>query len=202
MKSVKPKTFLSNEIIEQQVIYDLIAYQKILKKPVEYPIDLDFYVKALWGLEVEYIDNLIFDNVDDIIGCLLVKMKIIQVNLFQNDSEGRTNFTIAHEAGHASLHSSLGLSSTASEIEDSIYCRKENENGTDTWRLEQQANHYASTLLMPKNKLFEEIDIDSVLNLNIEGVKLMEKFGVSRYFLELKLNKLGVNTDNNKYIFT
>lgn len=200
-KQLKPKIFFSNDMIEQQVTFDLMAFQKIIKKPVRWPVDLEFYVKNLWGLEIDYLDEINDKNSDEsIVGCLNVKSKFIQINLSQNESEGRINFTISHEAGHASLHSTLSISTTTNEIDENIFCRKSDKN--INWRIEQQANHYACCLLMPKIKLFEQIDPDSELDLNLKSAGLMQAFAVSRYALELRLHKLGFKTINKKYIFT
>ena len=202
-KQLKPKIIFSNDLIEQQVNYDLMAYQKIIKKPIEWPIDLEFFVKSLWDLDVDYQDEIKDKNSNEnIVGCLLVKSKLIQINLQENKTEGRTNFTIAHEAGHASLHSTLSMSSTTNEIDESIYCRESDKKQNDKWRIEQQANHYACCLLMRKQKLFNLIDSNSVLDLDLKSDELMKSFAVSRYALELRLHKLGFKTMNNKYNFT
>lgn len=201
IKQLKPKIVFSNEMIEKQVICDLISFQRIIRKKIEWPIDLEFYVKSLWGLNVDYLDEIKNDNSkDDIVGCLLVKAKCIQVNLSKNKSDGRINFTIAHEAGHASLHSNLSISST-NEIDENIYCREQYKNNDNSWRMEQQANCYACNLLMPKNKLFKEIDPNLIIDLNIESDKLTMCFAVSRQALELRLYRLGFKTINNKYSF-
>jgi Zn-dependent peptidase ImmA (M78 family) len=200
-KQLKPKIFFNNEIIEKQVICDLISFQKTTKKKLVWPIDLELFVKNLWGLNVNYLDEIKNGNSKDtIVGCLLVKDKCIQVNLSENKNDGRINFTIAHEAGHASLHSSLSILST-NEVVENIYCRELGESKDNNWRIEQQANCYAYNLLIPKNKLFEKVDPNSIIDLNTKSGELMQYFTVSRQALELRLYKLGFNTINNKYLF-
>ena len=89
MKLKKPKIKVTNDIIENQVICDLIAFQKIIKKQIEWPIDLEFFTKSLWGIEVEYKDSLIHpESGEKIVGCLAVEEKKIIINLSYNESNG------------------------------------------------------------------------------------------------------------------
>ncbi len=119
-----PKIVYSNELIENQVTYDLMAYQKIIKKMIEWPVDLEFFAKSMWDLEVLYEDKIeIPGSADEIVGCLSVTGKKILINLSANQGPGRLNFTLAHEVGHVSLHSILSKNLSTKELDDVIYCR-------------------------------------------------------------------------------
>lgn len=200
MNKRKPKIFINNQIIESQVKYDLIDYQRKIKKPVVWPIDIEFFIESLWGVSICYEDNITCPGSDDeILGYLSVIKKEIKVNLTTNKNDGRINFTLAHEAGHASLHSTLSKSIVSREIEEEIYCRT-NELGKNL-TIERQANYYAINLLMPKERIFEEFNDNEVIDLNEKIIKIMGVFGVSRYVAELRLHKLGFKTVNNMYKF-
>lgn len=198
------KIILSNEMIETQVSYDLISFQKKIKKAIMWPIDLEYYIESLWGLNVLYDDNIIHpESKEEIVGYLSVPNKEIGINLSANKNEGRINFTLAHEIGHVSLHSTLGQNFAITKNKDTIYCRQLStyEQKANEWRLEQQANCYATNLLMPKSQIFKEINYNELVDLSTRASDLMHKFSVSRKALELRLYNFGFKVVNNKYHF-
>jgi Zn-dependent peptidase ImmA (M78 family) len=200
------KVFLNSEMIEKQAQEDTIAFQKKIKKPISYPIDLDFFAESLWNTEVFYEDDFSsFDVDNDTVAFLSTKEgnKIV-INLEKNKHEGRTNFSIAHEIGHISLHSSIGSYPFDCKIKETHPCKEFSSYIKETPErlIEWQANHYAINLLAPKTKLFEEIDDKRPLDLRIEAERIMKLFGISRKALELRLYKLGFKTINNIYKFT
>lgn len=200
MSNKFPKFILTNDIIENQVQYDLIDYQKKIKKAITWPIDMDSFLENLWGLSISYEDDLVCpDTNDKVVGCLSVARKEVKVNLLENNSEGRINFTLSHEGGHASLHSSLSKSLSTNEIIDTIYCRS--KYPTIAPLIERQANWYAVNLLMPKRILFEKFQNSEEVDMNTVASELMQLFGVSRYALELRLFKLGFKLRNNMHHF-
>jgi len=123
--------------------------------------------------------------------------------LAENKLDGRLNFTITHEAGHISLHSSLSLGTSTKEIKNQIYCRNIDAYRvlSKEWQVEHQANHYATCLLLPRTQLFGLLDNSGTTDLEVMAKDLMSKFGVSRYALEYRLSKLGFRTVNNLYSF-
>lgn len=63
------------------------------------------------------------------------------------DNEGRKHFTIAHELGHYFLAHQLK--------QNTFYCSKNEIVEEGAWKdpIEQEANHFASCLLMPEEKV-------------------------------------------------
>ncbi len=201
------KNLLNNEMIEKQIQNDLISFQKKTKKKITYPIDLEFFAETLWNVGVDYEDDFSSLSLDENAIAFLStdenqNNKII-INLAENQNEGRINFSIAHEIGHISLHSSIGDYSFSSQIENSHTCKNYSTyiKGTPEWLIEYQANFYASNLLLPKEELFKEIDDKKPLDLEKEAEKFMKKYEVSRFAFELRLFKLGFKTIHNKYKF-
>jgi len=191
-------------MIQSQVNNDLIAYQRIIKQKISWPIDVEDFIEKLWNVEVIYEDEIQIEGFEDIIvGYFSPKEKIIKISLAENKLTGRLNFSTAHEAGHVSLHSILSASNN-NQIKDQVYCRKPETyiKGNADWRLEWEANTYASNLLIPKIILFENLNPNNTVDLDLESDYLTKLFGVSRQMLELKLFKLKFKTKNNKYTFT
>ena len=100
------------------------------------------------GLEYEY-----SDLPSGQLGCINLQEKKILLNNAGMDNYQRLRFTMAHEYGHYVLHSDLlksqGINSfgdTEDTITDLLTIRDEERK----W-LEQQANHFAACLLMPKD---------------------------------------------------
>jgi Zn-dependent peptidase ImmA (M78 family) len=199
MNKKTPKILITKDIIESQVRYDLIDFQKKIKKPLIWPIDIECFLEKLWGLSISYEDDIILpDTNEEIVGYLSVADKEVKVNLNANKIDGRINFTLAHEAGHASLHSVLSKTASTKEIDSIIYCRSSYEEPPE---IEKQANYYAVNLLMPKDIIYNKLSGLEIVDLNLLSDELMNNFGVSRYALELRLRKLGYKTKNNKYEF-
>ncbi len=86
----------------------------------------------------------------------------------------RQRFTIAHEIGHYFLHREH------SSFEDGLLFRK----GLDRNPLEDEANYFASLLLMPAVEFRRNLT-----NSSIE--KVAATFGVSRQAAELRVSNLG-----------
>ncbi len=86
-------------------------------------------------------------------------------------SNGRVNFTIAHELGHYLLHRSI--------LENGIMCSRQDmmEWKSEYAQREAEANQFASYLLMPRN-LFEEKMRDKEINLHLL-TEVAEHFSVS-----------------------
>lgn len=81
----------------------------------------------------------------------LNKKVMIDVGLKQETNKGRYRFTLAHELGHAYLHQHL-LKNVIAFADDMDVLEMKN---SERWeqRLEIQANHFASFLLIPENPL-------------------------------------------------
>lgn len=109
---------------------------------------------------------------------------IIFVN--ENHGEKRKLFTIAHELGHFFLHSD-DLNNGIISYRDSELYSKYDDKGR---RKEEEANHFAAELLMPKDVFIAYY----AKNTNLAPDKLVKKmsdfFGVSESAVRIRLNYL------------
>ncbi len=104
--------------------------------------------------------------------------KFILIN--SNKTKGRQHFTIAHEIFHLFYD----------ENPTPHLCSIEGSNKT-----EQDANYFASALLMPKDGILKLIPDSNILSKNITiGIvlKLEQYFGVSRSSMILRLKSIGL----------
>jgi Zn-dependent peptidase ImmA (M78 family) len=93
-------------------------------------------------------------------------------------SQGRINFTLAHEFGHYLLH--------RADLGEGVQCSRQDMMRWDTeyGQRESQANQFASFLLIPRN-LFEERLKSRPLNMHVFQ-EIAESFGVSLTAVLLK----------------
>lgn len=188
--------YLSADMIERQASLDLLNYVKISKKPIKYPIYPDEIVQVLWGVEMEYPEHIEDAGGEEVLARFLPDKKLIQVNSSPalRGTEGRLSFTIAHEAGHVSLHNFLA----AIEREKIELCRSSDAGTIIEW----QADKYAAALLMPQEAVWQAIleleciNEDKVIDLRIHAKNLMAYFKVSRAALENRLFGMGIAITN------
>lgn len=87
------------------------------------------------------------------------------------EEQGRKNFTVAHELGHYSLH----------KDKETLQCSMEDlndyGNGPHTKNIEQEANRFAASLLMPTNDVRAQI-ADSPLTVQLTG-RLAQRYGTT-----------------------
>jgi Zn-dependent peptidase ImmA (M78 family) len=171
------------------------------------------------GLTVLRLPRLDDQQNSSILGRL--RFEPLEITVYSTGNEGRERFTLAHELGHHFLGHSrymLGEYCDTSDVE----LRQPTIPGRDAqdiMRMEWQANHFASCLLLPEKPLREHatalvdaFDIhdrgfgrlfldDQRCNrenfLTVTDV-LMKVFGVSRTALTLRLQSLGILTDSRK----
>lgn len=100
--------------------------------------------------------------------------RVILIN--PSDSIVRQRFTIAHELGHALMHS------------DGVHERSgsKNYNASNYRIIEVQANKFAAALLMPADIVTE------AFRSGLELAKLAEKFAVSQTAMRIRLETLGL----------
>lgn len=205
--------------IESQVIEDLIHYKKLYfekyKKIAPASLDVDNFVQELWDITVE------FGKIEmseqkvgvEILGRLEPENKKIIVDDTVRPNPKSISFTIAHEAGHLSLHASifrLENGEVKGWTEESVITKCQNPRKTEigNTRREWQANHYAASLLAPEfeiKKILNELglivnnDLKEAVDLAIHGSILDSKFQLSRQALEIRLAELQIPVINEKY---
>lgn len=119
------------------------------------------------------------------------------------DNEGRKHFTIAHELGHYFLSHQLK--------QNTFYCSKNEIVEEGLWKdpIEQEANYFASCLLMPEEKVknaflamlatSRKATVKDYLNVTSDGTfgvwvhirdELTKRYGVSEAALRYRLQQL------------
>lgn len=114
-----------------------------------------------------------------------VMIKDADIIIFTNTCSrlAREIFTLAHEIGHIALH----FESFNSFIDDAITIA-----GRSTDEKEQEANYFASCLLMPEDEIYKFLDLE-IVDFNKNGLtamdiaRIMSEFNVS---FEMALNRL------------
>jgi len=208
---------LTKTEIEDQAIQDLIRYKKLYferyHKLAATTLDIDNFVQELWGISI------VFEKIDQTIDGkkILGKLEPDDQKIIIDDSaranQRSISFTIAHEAGHLSLHASMfrlidgvvaGWAGTS--ISDVRINRLQELHD---FRKEWQADHYAAALLAPEIeiiRLLHELglannnDLTSPVDMQIYGGKFDQKFNLSRQALEIRFSELGIPVKNSRYI--
>lgn len=192
---------ISADEIELQVITDLSKYRRIYsekygKIPV-LPLDVESFVKELWGVEVRY-ETINQTQGEETLGYFIPNTKVLVVDPEACGNSKRLSFTVGHEAGHMSLHSFLFKNDQDSG--------KKHQNDI---HIERQAETYAAHLLAPKHDVIEFLQNEGYMadymvhsNIDMEELapKLQKKFGLSRHASEIHLLKMKVPIKNSRYI--
>lgn len=195
---------LTKEEIGSQVLSDSAKYRKIYfdkyAKNAPSPIDIDNYVQELWSFSISF-EPISQGPEEDTLG--FIRPETRQVVIHDGcTNQRRISFTIAHEAGHLSLHQPLFSSKDGliNGWKHSDPSKNKKKNDTAHARREWQANVYAGALLASKidvEKLLRELGLlkDYVLipfNLNDHLSKFEERFGLSKQALEIRLGHLKI----------
>src|SRR5687767_12750652 len=92
---------------------------------------------------------------DDVSGLLAIQEGIGTIGYNQNEPKVRRRFTIAHELGHYELHKEK----SDLFVDKQFIYRSQNSGGTTVnFDMEQEANYFASSILMPTDLLRKEIE--------------------------------------------
>ena len=141
-------------------------------------IDIEHIIKNE-GIVIEY------KNLPSEISGLLTSSNnkdwIVQIN--KNHHKNRQRFTLAHEFAHYCLHRY-----SYSEFEDTTFFRANNDS-----IMENEANRFASELLMPEDKIRSKISAGCV---NLSEMAII--FEVSILAMKYRLENLGYKIVNNE----
>jgi Zn-dependent peptidase ImmA (M78 family) len=147
-----------------------------------------------------------------------IRFSPLQITVFQNDqlTEERERFTLAHELGHLIMDHSKYMAGEYCEARDFEFENPADLGLKDIMRMEWQANHFASCLLLPKNpfltdffSIVEDIKLKNrgfgVIYLDNQKINianyrrvtsaLMKKYKVSRTVVKIRLKKFGLLHD-------
>lgn len=170
-----------------------------LKKPNECNIDIKELIEAH---NIHYIPKKLPDNISGASMITKNGKQIIVVN--KDQPEKRKKFTGAHELGHLILGHDTPLNTQDKAVAahnhqpknpSQILFRDDKTSEGSDWR-EIEANHFAASLLMPKEILNKEIH--KLVKKNPENYlseynvhELSEIFGVSAISMSIRLSRLG-----------
>lgn len=122
---------------------------------------------------------------DNISAILITKGEKSLITANSNHHINRKRFSIGHELGHLYLSHKKELDV---KEEEKIFFRNEiSSMGIDNDEIE--ANYFSACLLMPEEKIRENVQMDISFEENIE--KLADLFKVSQAAMTLRLNFLG-----------
>lgn len=191
--------FLTNKMIEDQVIKDLISYQRAIRGSLTHPVFPDEVIEKVWGVTVDYLDEVLSKDGEQVLACFDPGAKKVYLNNSIRGTEGMVSFTLAHEAGHISLHNFL-----SKLYNRGTFCVGSFFEKTETKMLERQADKYASLLLMPQEVIFSQLrqcgyDFRGSFDLALHGRFLKDFFGVSFEAMERRLSDLGITTVGGFY---
>ena len=115
------------------------------------PVPVELIAEHFLKYDLEITDEGLFAD-PGFLGGISFETNTIFVNASIEDHEGRYTFTIAHEIGHHVLHKDLydELISDRSQI----LCREEKKKPL----IEQQADRFAASLMMPRRLLVDEVE--------------------------------------------
>lgn len=151
-----------------------------------------------------------------VLGRITFDPLVIQVYAGDTINRGRDRFTLAHELAHHILGHGCYLVRESCDQNDFALRRSAAIEGNDIARMEFQANYLAASLLMPRthvnedfhrvvktigiaNKGFGPLYVDdqpcNLQNFDAVTGRLMQKYGVSRTAVKIRLESLGLLRD-------
>lgn len=196
---------LTSQEIEAQALTDLCRYRKIFfekyGKQTASTLDVENFVKELWGVDISY-DSLPQEEDEEFLGNFIPESNSIVIDAETCKNPGRISFTIAHEAGHLSLHAFLF------SYKNGLVSGWKNKKQVLTKIIERQADQYAGSLLAPGREVFDFLkekgldsfgSIISPVDMSLHGQDFQNRFGLSRMALEIRLRQLSIPMTNKKY---
>ncbi len=192
--------YLSDEMIEQQAACDLLKYRALTKKALLFPIYPEEILETLWNIRIEYVPTIENSDGEHILACYYPSLKKVVISEGENKNPGRLSFSIAHEAGHVSLHQFALQEGKTKSRDCGDFLEIDNPD-----QIESQADKYAACLLMPREEIFSFLDAVGCdakvapvdMNAHAEGLK--KHFRVSNEATEYRLTALGITVINGLY---
>lgn len=128
---------------------------------------------------------------DDVSGLLAIENGIGTIGYNKSEPKVRRRFTIAHELGHYELH----RSQNNLFVDKQFILRSDKINYTSavTQAMEQEANAFASIILMPTDLVKEQVAVIEMDLGSEEAIKeLAKRFDVSMTAMSLRISGLGL----------
>lgn len=127
---------------------------------------------------------------DDVSGLLAIQDGVGTIGYNQNEPKVRRRFTIAHELGHYELHKEK----SDLFVDKQFIYRSQNSGHTlVNQAMEQEANYFASAILMPTDQLRKAIEGTNMDLASEEAIKELAKlFEVSTTAMSIRISGLGL----------
>lgn len=156
---------------------------KYINEFSELPIKVEDIIRKE-GIKIEY--RSLSDNLS---GLLIIKGNSRLIGVENDASIKRQRFTLAHELGHFVLHNEV--SSLFTDVQ--LFKRQSEGYSSREERMEQEANYFAASLLMPENLIRKEARVMQCDLHDDENVsKLADRFNVSLSAMTFRLINLGI----------
>jgi len=148
------------------------------------PIKIDEIAKSR-GLDI-----VPFAFGEDVSGVLSIKDGMGTIGYNENEPRVRRRFTIAHEMGHFELHKDKSDLFVDKQF---IYRSQNSGNTAINQQMEQEANLFASAILMPTELVRREVEKSNIDLTNEEAIKALAKlFDVSTTAMSVRISSLGL----------
>lgn len=155
----------------------LLRKNKVIEPPV--PVE---NIAINEGIRVVY-----HELEDEVSGLLVYENDTALIGVNVKHPEVRQRFTIAHELGHYMLH----RDKPAVFIDDKLVHFRSDRPAHDFDPREAEANHFAATILLPRNFLREDLEETPIDVLDDRAVRaLAHRYQVSAQALTIRLAKL------------
>ena len=127
---------------------------------------------------------------EDVSGLLAIQDGVGTIGYNQTEPKVRQRFTIAHELGHYELHKDKSDLFVDKEF---IYRSVNSGNTAINQQMEQEANVFASGILMPTELLRREVESKNMDLTNDDHIKQLAKlFEVSMTAMSIRISSLGL----------
>jgi Zn-dependent peptidase ImmA (M78 family) len=162
-------------------------YDKILME--SFPIKIEVLAKSR-GLNI-----MPYAFEDDISGVLVIDGENATIGYNMTQSRVRRRFTIAHELGHYELHRSKSTLFMDKDYK-AFYRSTFSSDTEESQKIEQEANTFAASILMPEQLLKQQIGTGLDLSSEDDIKRLAKLFDVSSTAMYYRL----LNLVKNNYL--
>lgn len=156
---------------------------KYISNQSTFPINIKEIIKG---------ENIIIEErklSDGLSGLLIIKGKSKLIGVDDTHGKERQRFTLAHELGHFVLHNEE--SSLFTDVQ--LFKRQSEGYTTREERMEQEANYFAASILMPESLVKKEVNsMNCDLHDDVNIATLANKFEVSLSAMTFRLINLGI----------
>ncbi len=129
---------------------------------------------------------------EDISGVLVIEDDLGTIGYNQNESRVRRRFTIAHELGHYELHKERSKLFMDKGFK-ALFRSKNSGLTEETQIMEQEANAFAASILMPDHLLIKELEkIEFDLSSEDDIKSLAKIFDVSSTAMYFRIRNFGL----------